>query len=132
MDLIELLKALAHENRVRILNLLRERELCVCELENIMKINQSNVSRHLNKLRQSGIIKSKQKAQWVYYYLNEEFIKNHPFIKEIFREELDDLEICQDDNRRLKNYLKSNLTCSNLSNETIDLDKINIKRRDKI
>lgn|SRR5690554_3894866 len=121
---MEVLKALAHENRIRILNLLREKNLCVCELVNLMKIKQSNVSRHLNKLKQSGLIKSKQEAQWIYYYINKDLINKHPFINEIIIGELNDLKICQKDNRRLENYIESDLTCENLSNGNINLDKI--------
>ncbi|MFW6238200.1 MAG: ArsR family transcriptional regulator, partial [Halanaerobiales bacterium] len=42
MELIEILKALAHENRLRILNLLRKQPLCVCEIKTLMGIGQSN------------------------------------------------------------------------------------------
>jgi len=124
LDLINVLKALSHENRIRILNLLRKKELCVCELENIMRVNQSNVSRHLNKLKQSELIKSKQEAQWVFYYLNEELIKKHMFINKIITDELDELKVCQEDNKRLINYDKSDLTCEDISKKNINLDKV--------
>jgi ArsR family transcriptional regulator len=70
MNIIEVLKALAHENRIRILNLLAENELCVCELENILQVNQSNASRHLSKLKNADLIKAfektyHQKAPWL-------------------------------------------------------------------
>ncbi len=56
MDISEVLKALADPNRLRILNLLHERTLCVCDLESILKLNQSNLSRHLATLRHAGIV----------------------------------------------------------------------------
>jgi ArsR family transcriptional regulator len=67
MDVSEVLKALADPNRLRILNLLHERTLCVCDLEAILDLNQSNLSRHLSKLRQAGIVKAQKKALFAYY-----------------------------------------------------------------
>ncbi len=67
MDVSEVLKALADPNRLRILNLLHERTLCVCDLEAILQLNQSNLSRHLSRLKQAGIVKSSKKALFTYY-----------------------------------------------------------------
>jgi len=67
MDISKVLKALADTNRIRILNLLHERTLCVCDLENILKLNQSNLSRHLATLRHAGIVASEKKALFTYY-----------------------------------------------------------------
>ena len=64
---VEVYKALADDNRLRILNIIAERELCVCEIEEVLGITQSNASRHLNKLRQAGLISSRKEAQWTYY-----------------------------------------------------------------
>ncbi len=69
----EVYKALADDNRLRILNILAERELCVCEIEEVLGITQSNASRHLNKLRQAGIIVSRKEAQWIYYSFSPDF-----------------------------------------------------------
>lgn len=54
-DLIYILKSLADENRTRIPNLLRNGELCVCDIEAILEIKQSNASRYLNRLKVAGI-----------------------------------------------------------------------------
>jgi ArsR family transcriptional regulator, arsenate/arsenite/antimonite-responsive transcriptional repressor len=67
MDVSEVLKALADTNRLRILNLLHERTLCVCDLEAILELNQSNLSRHLSKLKQAGIVNAQKKALFTYY-----------------------------------------------------------------
>ncbi len=67
MDLTEVLKALADPNRLRILNLLHENTLCVCDLEAVLQLNQSNLSRHLSKLKQAGIVTSRKKALFTYY-----------------------------------------------------------------
>ena len=75
LDLIEILKALGDENRIRILNLLIRQELCVCEIETLLDMTQSNASRHLNKLKSAGVITSEKKSQWVYYRVDNKFIK---------------------------------------------------------
>jgi ArsR family transcriptional regulator len=67
MDVSEVLKALADTNRLRILNLLHERTLCVCDLEAILELNQSNLSRHLSRLKQAGIVNSQKKALFTFY-----------------------------------------------------------------
>ena len=67
MDLSEILKALADPNRLRILNLLEGRTLCVCDLEEILDLNQSNLSRHLAKLKQAGLVTASKKGLFMYY-----------------------------------------------------------------
>lgn len=67
MDLTETLKALADPNRLRILNLLGDRTLCVCDLEEILQLNQSNLSRHLAKLKQAGLVTAQKKGLFMHY-----------------------------------------------------------------
>ena len=86
MDLLKVLKALAHLNRIRIINLLNYKELCVCELENILELNQSNVSRHLSKLKETNLIMGEKKAQWIYYRINEKVLNEHKFLKKLIEE----------------------------------------------
>ena len=67
MDWSETLKALADPNRLRVLNLLGDRTLCVCDLEEVLGLNQSNLSRHLAKLKVAGLVTSKKKGLFIYY-----------------------------------------------------------------
>ncbi|WDC83683.1 metalloregulator ArsR/SmtB family transcription factor [Caloramator sp. mosi_1] len=76
MEIVNILKALSDETRLRIINLLMVKELCVCEIEALLGLNQSNASRHLNKLSSADILKSYKKGQYVYYFINSDFIKN--------------------------------------------------------
>lgn len=87
MNITTILKALGDETRIRIINLLYLEKLCVCEIEEILKINQSNASRHLSKLKNADLIDSEKQAQWVYYYLNRKMLEQHSFITVL----LDDL-----------------------------------------
>jgi ArsR family transcriptional regulator len=72
--LADTLKALSDPTRLRIVALLQHRECCVCELVPIFKISQPAVSKHLNRLKTSGIISEKRRGQWVFYSLNREKI----------------------------------------------------------
>lgn len=65
-------KILSDINRVKILGLLlREQELCVCEICDTLKLSQPLVSRHLKQMKALGIIASKQEGKWVVYSLLE-------------------------------------------------------------
>lgn len=114
MELIQVIKALSDETRLRILNLLQNRELCVCELETLLDINQSNASRHLNRLVNARIISFDKKAQYVYYKINEDALKEFDFITKILDDELMKVEKCRQDLDRLEEYQKSSLTCDDL------------------
>lgn len=66
----EMYKLLADKTRLTILALLREKELCVCDIVEIMEMTQPNVSQHLRKLKSGGMVNEKKRGQWVYYSLN--------------------------------------------------------------
>lgn len=114
MDLVQLLKALGDENRVRIINLLKEGELCVGEIEHVLGMTQSNVSRHLIKLSSMKIITSGKKAQWVFYKIDERILKEYPFVEALINAELNKIEQCKIDLKKLSCYKQSGMTCENL------------------
>lgn len=64
-------KAFSEPARVRVIALLRMRELCVCELCDILELPQSTLSTHLQYLRQTGLVKTRQEGKWVYYTLSQ-------------------------------------------------------------
>ncbi len=103
MELVRVFKALADETRLRMLYLLKERELCVCEIEEVLGIQQSNASRHLEKLRNAGLVCSEKRAQWVYYRMNEETLQRYPFLSMIIKDEASKISCCQQDTLRLQN-----------------------------
>ncbi len=114
LDLIEIFKALGDENRIRILNLLIRQELCVCEIETVLDMTQSNASRHLNKLKTSGIITSEKKSQWVYYRVDNDFIKENDLLYEFIKNKLAENTQLLRDIEKLKKYKNSNFTCEQL------------------
>jgi len=67
-------KAVANSTRLHILDLLREGEKCVCELLPLLELEQSNVSQHLNILKNAGILTSRKEGQHVLYKARNEKI----------------------------------------------------------
>jgi len=65
----KVMKALSDPNRVKILKLLQQKMLCVCELQCALEISQPNVSKHLKILEDAGLVKSQKDGLWVNYYL---------------------------------------------------------------
>jgi len=63
-------KALADETRLRIIKLLENGELCVCDITAALEMNQSNISFHLAILKEAGLIKDRKEGRWNYYDLN--------------------------------------------------------------
>lgn len=64
-------KALADPNRLTIVKLLKEGELCACELTIALSSSQSTVSHHLSVLKSAGLIKERKEGKWSYFRLSE-------------------------------------------------------------
>lgn len=62
-------KALSDETRLRILKMLEQRPLCVCEIQYVLKGSQPNISHHLKTLADAGLVESKKDGLWVDYRL---------------------------------------------------------------
>jgi len=71
------LKAMADENRLKIICFLKEGEKCVCEIVAFLELPQNLVSHHLKVLRERGILKSKKNGVQVLYSINEKNIKKN-------------------------------------------------------
>jgi ArsR family transcriptional regulator len=69
-DTIKIFRALGDQNRLRIMKMLEQRELCVCEIRTILKLSNSTVSEHLAVLRDAGLIRDAKSGKWVNYRLN--------------------------------------------------------------
>ncbi len=68
---VEVAKALADEGRVRILLALRGRELCVCEITELLALAPSTISKHMSILRHATLVVGRKDGRWVYYRLAE-------------------------------------------------------------
>ncbi len=109
-----LLKALADETRLRIINLLKENEMCVCELEVILDMSQSNVSRHLGRLRAEKIISFERRGQWIHYRIDPDFIKENQLLYQHLKDKMKNLALFDKDLKRLEQYKRSKETCETL------------------
>lgn len=67
--------ALSDVKRLRILEILRSGECCVCDLAGSLDIRQSLLSFHLRTLRDAGLVSDRKDGRWVHYALNEEALK---------------------------------------------------------
>ena len=68
-SLVPVFKILSDETRLRIIMLLSCEELCVCQLSGILNVSQPNISKHLSKLRDVGVVKDERKEKFAYYRL---------------------------------------------------------------
>ena len=62
-------KALADANRTRALMCLRDGELCVCRIMELLQLAPSTVSKHLDILYRAGLVESRKEGRWIYYRL---------------------------------------------------------------
>ena len=65
-------KAFCDESRLRIIELLRDGELCACELIERLDMGQSTLSYHMKILCESGIVINRQEGKWAHYRISEE------------------------------------------------------------
>ncbi|MBI4804895.1 MAG: winged helix-turn-helix transcriptional regulator [Desulfovibrio sp.] len=77
-----LFKALTDETRLRIVNLLSQGELCVCDLTHALNMPQSTVSRHLATLKNAGVVTDRRCRTWAYYRLSDAV---EPFAREVLQ-----------------------------------------------
>jgi len=98
----QILTAFADSHRLRIINLLNEKELNVAEICQILHSTQPNISKHLTRLRLTGIVRDKRKGRYAYYYLIKPGNKFYKQLLSSITEELGDLEIFKKDIERLR------------------------------
>ncbi|MGA8044615.1 MAG: metalloregulator ArsR/SmtB family transcription factor [Terracidiphilus sp.] len=66
-----LFAALADTTRLRLLNLIAGREVCVCYLVEVLRLSQPKISRHLAYLRRAGVVEARREGKWMHYRLSE-------------------------------------------------------------
>jgi len=76
-QLVNFLKAISEENRLKILCILRKRELCVCKIWQILDLPQNLVSHHLKVLKDFGLVESRKESTKVIYSLNSASTKKY-------------------------------------------------------
>jgi len=107
----QFLKALSEETRLRILALLLNGELCVCDLMAVLQLPQSTISRHLAYLRNAGWVKGRRSETWMYYRLAEMVT---PFAREMLAllgKNLTELPEARQDHAALKEFQRTKKKC---------------------
>lgn len=91
----KVLKSLSEENRLRIAIMLLKRNLCVCEINEVLHIALSTISAHLKNLKYSGVIEDCKEGRWVVYKLTDnQEIRN--FVKYLYESVKEDKTIKDD------------------------------------
>ena len=103
MQQVPVFKALADETRLRLVNLFvtSGKSLCVCEMVDALKLPQYQISKHLNILKNSGLISVQKSGTWAYHSVNRDIIQNeklYSFLKEflsgdVFDEDIKNLDM---------------------------------------
>jgi DNA-binding transcriptional ArsR family regulator len=107
LEFLNITKALAEENRVRILLALEGRELCVCQIIELLELAPSTVSKHMAILKQARLVGARKEGRWMYYRLADERAPNEA--KEVLawvKKSLSQDERIAKDVKRLKEILK--------------------------
>jgi ArsR family transcriptional regulator, arsenate/arsenite/antimonite-responsive transcriptional repressor len=104
-SIADILKSLSDETRLRIINLLYVKELCVCDIIETLNITQTKASRHLQYLKNAGLVKDRKHAQWVYYSIIKK--TNTRFLDILIHENISILEPYKSDLNNLDVWLKN-------------------------
>lgn len=102
-DMELLFRALADRTRLRLLNLMRDDEVCVCYFVEVIKTNQPKISRHLAYLRRAGVVTARREGKWMHYRIVE---PQDPYAAHVFSEVrdwlLEDRKMQKDHERLIK------------------------------
>ena len=104
-ELTNIFKALSDMTRLRILKLLKEGELCVCDIVAALDMVQPKVSFHLNVLKEAGFIKDRKQGRWIHYRIDEGDMFRRILLLSVFEKMPTDA--VPDDNQRLSVFLAS-------------------------
>jgi len=112
-DLIKILKALSDSTRLRIITLLLKKDLCVCELTFILKMEQSRISHQLRILRDADLVEDIRDKKWIIYRIPDMARKNLGFLLDRIKRELKNSKEIREDAARLETCLKEEVRKSN-------------------
>lgn len=98
-----LFRAFSDRTRLRILRLLQQEELCVCDLVAILRVPQPTASRHLAYLRRAGLVRVRRKQSWSYYSLEAARNSFHATLLTCLRTSFTEVpELARDEARRAR------------------------------
>ena len=109
VNIADQLKALSDETRLRIVNLLYDKELCVCDILKVLDITQTKASRHLAYLKNNGFVRDRKEAQWSHYTLIK---KENELLKVLVENYLRKENIYLEDLKHLEKYFEVKKKCA--------------------
>ena len=121
-DLVTIFKALSDETRLRILKLLEQGELCVCDIVAAFDMIQPKVSFHLATLKAAGLVKDRKEGKWMHYKIDDSDLFKRLLILSVI-EKIPE-ETLKDDRKRLKEFMRS-------KNQVIPLNAVCCGRKAK-
>jgi DNA-binding transcriptional ArsR family regulator len=92
---VEVAKALGHPARLRMVAMLQDGELCVCQLTSVLGLSGSTVSAHLSDLRRARLVSEEKRGKWVYYRLSDDE-SMRGLVHEVLRLLADDPQLRED------------------------------------
>jgi ArsR family transcriptional regulator len=111
-EVIRAFKALSDETRLRVLNLVLERECCVCEVMQALEISQSKASRHLSALYGAGFLNQRKEGLWSLYSVDEDMKDYLSDLVTATRKALKDNKAAALDKERLKEAKRAGFNCA--------------------
>ena len=110
--LVKVFKSLSDETRLRILNLLLERECCVCEVMQALGISQTRASRNLSALYDAGFLKLRKDGLWSLYSINREGMEEYySVLVEAVEKALEGNKVVDADRERLRKAVRVGPGC---------------------
>jgi len=103
-DLVTIFKALSDETRLRIIKLLEQGELCVCDITAALDMVQPKVSFHLSALKEAGLIRDRKAGKWIHYSLSDADLFRRMLMVSVC--EKADGALIAEDRKRLSGFLK--------------------------
>ena len=112
-ELIKAMKALSDETRLRIMNVLLERECCVCEVMQALDISQTRASRNLGILQEAGFLKTRRNGLWIVYSIDWETTNQYAnSLAKLVKETPVSSELLEKDRERLKHAKRVGPGCT--------------------
>ena len=116
---VKAFKALSDETRLRVLNLILERECCVCEIMQALEISQSKASRHLSALYDAGFLKFRKEGLWSLYSIDESMEDGLSDMVSAAKKSLIENKEAKMDRERLKTTKRTGMACTSCVSESI-------------
>ena len=111
-NIVKAMKALSDETRLRILNVVLQRECCVCEVMQALDISESRASRNLGRLQDAGFLKARRDGVWTVYSLDRDGMRDYlPGLVKTVGQALTGSATAAEDSQRLKKAQRVGTCC---------------------